>query len=122
RLLDTARAATATDVEALHDDRLTYIGFGDDQRIDVEVMVVFCVRNCGLERLLNRIGDPLTRERQIGKSRIHLLAADHARNKVQLLRADAQRTGNSLRFVVLELTGSFSLAHRYFLFDFLSAP
>jgi hypothetical protein len=52
RLLDAA-ARPRPRVEALHDERLADIGLGDDERVDVEVMVVLGVGDRAFERLLD---------------------------------------------------------------------
>ncbi len=109
-------------METLHGDRLTNIGFGDDQLIDVEVMVVLGVCDCRFQGLLDRAGDALAGEFEISESALDLLAADERGNQVELLGADADRARNGLRLVVLEPTFGFCLAQRYFLFAFLSAP
>ena len=122
RLLDTRRTAAATSVETLHDDRLADIGLGDDQAVDVEIVVVLSVGDCRFQRLLDGAGDALAREFQFGQSALDLLAADQRSNQVELLGADADRARNCLRLVVLEPAFGFCLAHGYFLFAFLSAP
>ena len=71
---------------------------------------------------LTALGDALARELQVGERRRDLLAADQARHEVELLRAHPNRAGNRSRLVVLELARGLWLAHRYFLFAFLSAP
>ena len=109
-------------METLHDDRLADIGLSDDQRVDVEVMVIFCVGDRGLERLLDCLGATLARELELGESAVHLLAADERSKQVELLGADADRARDSLRLVILQPAFGFSLTHRYFLFAFLSAP
>ena len=95
---------------------------GYDQRIDIEVVIVLGVRNCRFQRLLHGAGDALAREFQVVQRSRHLLAANHGGNQVQLLRADADRTQDGTRLVVSKPARSFGLAHRYFLFAFLSAP
>ena len=109
-------------METLHDDRLANIGFGDNQLVDVEVMVVLGVCNRGFERLLDGRCDTLAGEFQVSESALYLLAADQRGNQVELLRADAQRTCYGLRLIVLEPAFGFCLANDYFLFAFLSAP
>lgn len=122
RLLDTAGATTATSMEPLHDDRLADIGFRHDQCIDIQVVVVFRVGDCRFQRLLDRAGNPLGREFEIGKRCRDLLAADQRGNQVELLRADTDRAQYGARFVISKPARSFGLAHDYFLFAFLSAP
>ena len=85
-------------------------------------MVVFSVGDRRLERLANGAGNTLAGEFQLSESALDLLAADERGYQVELLGADTDRAGDCLRFVVLEPAFGFCLAHRYFLFAFLSAP
>src|SRR5690606_20758285 len=87
------------------------IGFGDDQRIDVEVMVIFGIGDCRLEGLLHRAGDTLARELKLCKRAIDLLATDHGGNQVELLRADAEGAGYCLRLIVAQPAFGLCLRH-----------
>src|SRR5262245_48203194 len=109
-------------METLHDNRFADKGFRDDEGVDVEVMIIFRVGDSRLQRLADRARDTLAGEFQVGERSRHLLAADERGNKVQLLRADADRAEDRTRLVVSKPARSFGLAHRYFLFAFLSAP
>ena len=122
RLLDAAGTTATAGMKALHRDRLADISLGDDQRIDVEIMVVLGVGDGAFQRLLDRLGDPLAREGQVRECGVDLLAADHLRDEVQFLRADTDRPGDRSRLVLRQPTFGFGLAHCYFLFAFLSAP
>src|SRR5690606_3610554 len=122
RLLDAAGTTTTARMEALHDDRLADIGLGDDECIDIEVMIVLGIGNSRLQRLLDGAGNALAREFEIVQRRLHLLAADERGNQVQLLRADPYRTRDGTSLVISKPARSFGLAHCYFLFAFLSAP
>ena len=62
------------------------MGLGDDQVVDLEVMVVFGVGDRGLQTLLDVDSDPLARKLQIGKCGRSLPAADQLRDKIKLLR------------------------------------
>src|SRR5690606_39794649 len=93
-LLDPVCTTATTSVEALHDDRLADKGLSHHQRVHIEIVVVFGISNCRLERLLYRTCNALTRKFQVGKRARYLLAADKRGNKVQLLRADADRAKN----------------------------
>jgi hypothetical protein len=55
-------------MEALHDDRLADIGFGDDQRIDIEVVIVLGVGDGDSSVFLTGAGDALAREFEIGSA------------------------------------------------------
>ncbi|MCY1301745.1 hypothetical protein D9M70_513750 [compost metagenome] len=122
RLFDARCTAATTGVEALHDDRLANVSFCNDERIDVEIVVVLCVCDGRFKGLLDRFCNALARELEFGQSALDLLAADHRGNQVELLGADADRARNCLRFIILQPAFGFCLAHCYFLFAFLSAP
>src|SRR5690606_5305113 len=105
------RPSTATRHEALHDERIAHEGFGNDERVGIETMVVFGVGDGALEHLLHLAGDALVAEFEIGQSPLDLLATDQLRDEVQLLRADAQHAQDSLGLVILESALSLWLAH-----------
>lgn len=102
RLFNAGCTTTATSVETLHGDGLANIGLGDDESVDVEVMVVFRIGNRRFERLLDGPCDALAGEFELGESAINLLATDKSGNQVQFLGADAERTGNGLSLIVLQ--------------------
>src|SRR6185312_677776 len=103
--------ATATRQEALHHQSIADIGLGNHESIGVESVIVLGIGHCALEGLLDRPRDALARERELGERLVHLLAADHLGNEVQLLRAGAQQAENGFRFVVLERALGLRLAH-----------
>lgn len=72
-------------METLHGDRLADIGLGDDEGVDVEIMVVFRVGDCRSERLLDSRSNALAGEFELGESAINLLATDKSGNQVQFL-------------------------------------
>ena len=74
-----ADVAAATGHEALHDQAVADIGLGDDQRVGVEAVIVLGIGDGALERLLDRAGDALVREGELGERLVDLLAADHLR-------------------------------------------
>ena len=84
---------------------------GDDQVVDIEVMVVFRVGDRGFEALLDVDRDALARELQVGERRRRLLAADQRRDEIELLRADAQHPGNGLRLVLAALEDAIATQH-----------
>jgi hypothetical protein len=99
RLLDARRATAAAGMKALHDDGLTHISLGNNQRIDIEIVVVLGVCDRRFKRLLDGRGDALARKLKLGQRLVNLLAADESSDQVELLRADAKRAGDCLRFV-----------------------
>ena len=76
RLHDFAETATGTRTTALHDQVFANPCFGDDQLVNVQVVVVLGVRDCGLQALLDVLRDTLVRESQVGQSLLDFLAAD----------------------------------------------
>src|SRR5690606_12118844 len=111
RLLDARRTAATASGETLHDERIAHIGFGNDEGVGVQAMVVFGIGDGALEHLLHLAGDALVAEFEIGQSPLDLLATDQLRDEVQLLRADAQHAQHSLSLVILESALSLWLAH-----------
>lgn len=83
-LFNARRATAATSVKTLHDDRLADIGLGDDQRVDVEIVVVLSVGDRRFERLLDGACDALAGELQLSECALDLLAADSRSNQVEL--------------------------------------
>ena len=100
RLHDACRTATSARRKTLHHDAVADMGLGDDQIVDLEVVVVLGVRDRRFQALLDVDRDPLALELQVGERRRHLLAADQSGDEIQLLRADAQHLGNGLRLIV----------------------
>jgi hypothetical protein len=84
--------------ETLHDDRLADIGLGDDQRVDVEVVVVLGIGDRRFQRLLD-VEAMRLREKVRSASAARPSCRGSWRNQVQLLRADAD-AGNGTRLVV----------------------
>src|SRR5215510_5230905 len=109
RLENLARAAAG--VETLDHQALADMGLGDDQVVDVELVVVLGVGDRRLQALAHVLGDSLARELEIGERRRDLLAADQLGQQVELLRAHAQHLGDRLRLVLGERAGMALLAH-----------
>src|SRR5690606_13366593 len=111
RLLDPRRFTATTCSETLHDKRIAHEGFGNDEGVGVQAMVVLGIGDGALEHLLHLASDALVAEFEIGQGLLNLLATDQLRDEVQLLRADAQHAQDSLSLVVLESALSLWLAH-----------
>src|SRR6202166_336070 len=109
---DTARAATAARCETLHDDAVADMRLGDDQIVDIEVVIVLGVGDRRFQALLDVDRDPLARELQIGERGRSFPAADQLRDKIKLLRARPQHPGNCLGLVVREDPFALWFAHR----------
>src|SRR3954451_23285341 len=112
RLDDPRRAAARTGREALHRDRLADARLGDDQRVDIEVVVVLGIGDRGREHLVNVLGHRLGRELQDVQRFLDLAAADQARDQVELARRAANGVADGQRFLVADLTGCNRLAHQ----------
>jgi hypothetical protein len=110
-LQDARAAAPGTGVETLEDQRLADEGLLHDEVVHVEVVVVLGVRDGAFEALADLRGDPLARELEIGERSRDLLAADHLRDQVELLRGNAEHPGDGLGLVVRKRAGGSDLAH-----------
>ena len=88
------------------------MSLGNDKIVDVELVIVFSVRNGGLQALAHILGDALAREFQIGERGRDLLAADQARDEIEFLRADPEHPGDRLSLVLGEAALVRFLAHR----------
>src|ERR1700691_2079457 len=84
----------------LDEQRLADMRLDNDATVDIEVVIVLRVRDRRFQTLANVAGDALARKFEIGERGRDLLAADQLRQKVQLLRAYAQRAGDGHRLVV----------------------
>jgi hypothetical protein len=73
RLLDPAHASAGPRVKPLHHKIFAHESFGDDQLIDIETVVVLCIRNRRLQRLFHILGDTLVRKGEIGQSLLTFL-------------------------------------------------
>src|SRR5665648_285419 len=120
-LIDARGPAARSRAKPLQDHVLAHIGLGDDQRVDIEVVIVLGVGNGRLQRLLHVLGDALTRKSQIGERAIDLLAPDQLGKQVELLRAHANVPGHGLRLAVFERALALRLAHYFVLFALRSA-
>src|SRR5436190_341521 len=105
------RAAAAARVETLHDKSPADRRFLDIEPVDIELVVVLGVGDRRLEYLPYILRDAAAREGQLGQSVRRVLAADRLRDKVQLLRAAAQRAQKRGGFIVGETAGGGLLAH-----------
>src|SRR5258708_25542047 len=112
RLYDAGGAAAAPRLEALHDQALADGGFGHDQAVDVEIVVVLGVGDGRVQRLADVLGDALLGEGELVDGGRRLLAADRGGHEVELARADADGAQHGLGLVVRLAAGSGWLAHR----------
>ena len=87
------------------------MSLGDDEIVDIEVMIVFRVCDRGFQTLAHIARDALARKFELGERRRHLLAANELGEKIELLRADPQRARHRLGLVVGEIAIAFFLAH-----------
>ncbi len=119
--VDARRTAAGAGRETLHHQVLAHEGLGHDQVVDVEVVVVLGVGDGRVQRLADVLGDALVAEFQLVQRALDLEAADRLSDEVQLAGAGAQGAHLGHRFDGLQPTFFGLLAHRYFLFAFLSA-
>src|ERR1700720_2542859 len=111
RLTNAPGASPRARAKPLQDHRVADVGRGDDQIVDIEIVVILGVGDRALEGLLDIEGAPLAGKLEIGESLLNLLAADQLRQKIQLLRADPQHPGDRLGFIVLQRARRFLLGH-----------
>src|SRR4051794_870395 len=112
RLDDPRRAAARTGREALHRDRLADARLGDDERVDVEVVVVLRIGDRRGENLADILGHSLGRELEDVERFLDLAAADEAGDQVQLARRTADRRADGERFLLAHLARCSLLAHQ----------
>ena len=92
-------------------DRAANFGLGDDQAVDVQLVVVLGVGDGAFQRLLHGHRDAALGEGQ-GRNRFgSATATDQASHQVQLARADADIPRHRLRFGLREGAGVLRLAH-----------
>src|ERR1044072_6970111 len=118
RFDDAAGAAAGARREPLHRDRLADARLGDDERVDVEIVVVFGIADRGGEHLPDVPGHRLGREAQYVERLAGLLAADQGRDQIELLRRAADLAADRQRLILGDSAGGFLLAH--YLLPFLS--
>src|SRR6185312_15807404 len=104
------------------DHVLADAGLGDDEIVDVEVVVVLGVGDGAFQHLLDLMRDAARRELQLGERSLDALAADGLRHQVQLARAGADVAADGRGLGVREDAGARFLAHQSALFAFLSPP
>jgi len=95
----------------LDHQRLADMRFGDDEIVDVEIVIVLRIGDRGFETFAHVAGDALAREFEVGERGRDLLAADKLGEKVELLRADPQHAGNRLRLGVGQRALALFFAH-----------
>ena len=106
-------AAAAARVEALDHQRLADMGLGDDEFVDVEVVIVFGIGDRQLQALAHILGDALARKFEIGERARDLLAADHLRDKIEFLRRHPDHPGHRLGLIFGEASFACALAHDF---------
>src|SRR5262245_34012296 len=87
------------------------MGLGDDEFVDVEVVIVFGVCDRRFQALADILGDALVRKLQISERTRDLLSTNELRNEVELLRGNPQHLAHSLGLVLVEVSLALALAH-----------
>ena len=98
-------------MEALHRDRLANRGLADDERVDIEIVVVLGIGDGRSQHLARVDRHGLLAELKNVQRIAGLLAADQPRNQVQLLCRTADLRADRQRLIVGNPTGSFWLRH-----------
>ena len=111
RLEDAGRFPASTRVETLHGDGLANAGFGNDQRVNIQIMVVFRIGDRRGENLarINRHG--LLRKGQNVQRVFDTATTDQGGNQVQLLGGTTNGGANRKRLVVSDAAGGGLLTH-----------
>src|SRR6185503_1578464 len=68
--------------------------FGDDEIVDIEIVIVFGIGNSGLQNLLHFARDALARKRERGESGFGGLPPNRLRHKFELARTGADVAAN----------------------------
>ena len=102
----------ARDLVPLDHQRLADMSLGNDEIVDVEIVIVLRIGDRRFQALAHVAGDALAREFEIGERGRYFLAANELRQQIELLRADPQHAGNRLGLVVGERALALFLAHR----------
>jgi len=98
-------------VETLHGDRLADRRLGDDESVDVEVVVVFRVRDRRSEDLARVLGHRLLGEGQDVHRVFDLAAADQGGDEVELLGGTTNGGADRKSFLLADAAGCCLLAH-----------
>src|SRR3546814_499585 len=120
RLQDLGATAAGAGMEAPHHQTLADTGFGDDQTVDVKLVVVLGIGDRRLQDLADVLGDAPLGEGQFRQGRLDPLAADQTGDHAELAGADPDVPPHGHRLVLAEAGFARLLAHGYF-FAFLSA-
>src|SRR5262249_62386779 len=115
RLENPSRTAASARAEALEHQRLAHVRLGDDEIVDVEVVIVLGVGDRRLQALAHFFGDALARKLEVGERGRGLLSADERGEKIELLRRDPQHAGDRLGLVLGEAALALAFAHGFVL-------
>src|SRR5262249_8383572 len=111
RLENASNTAAAAWCESLDHERFADMRLGDDEIVDVEIVVVLSIRDRRFQALAHVPGDALARKLKVGERARNLLTADQLRDEVELLRRDPQHLAHSLGLVFAEVPFALALAH-----------
>src|SRR6202020_136282 len=92
-LLDGRGTAAATGMETLHVHAAANLSQLDDELVDVELMIVFSIRDRAFQRLFDLLGDAALAEGEISQSAPGRQVTDRCRDQVQLARANPHIAG-----------------------------
>src|SRR5579863_7834502 len=112
RFENPARTATAARCKTLHHDAVADMRLGDNQIVDIEIVIVLGIGDRRFQALLDVDRDPLARKLQIGERSRSLPAADQLCDEIELLRAHPQHSGDRLGLVIGEAPFALWFAHR----------
>lgn len=95
-----------------------YVSFCYDQFVDIQVVVVFSIGNCGLKIFFYVCGDMFVRESQVGQSFFNFFVVDYVSNQVQFLWGSMEYVQFCYCFVICYVVGVFCFVYDLFLFCF----
>src|SRR5262249_26859292 len=111
RLKNSSDTAAAARGEALDHQRLADMRLGDNEFIDVQVMVVLGICDRRFQALAHILGDALVRKLDVGERACDLFAADQLRDEVKLLRRNPQHFAHSPGLVLAYVSLTLAFAH-----------
>lgn len=108
---DMADASSRARFPSFHRDRFTDMGSGDDEGIDIEVVIIFSVGDGRLKDFAHGPGDSLGREMQDIQGFLDGLRANRCSDEVELAGTGPQQAPDGKGFIILKATGMGLFAH-----------
>src|SRR6516164_6414553 len=110
-LHDPRRSPAASGMETLQHERPARGGLFDKEAIDIELMIVFGIRDCRLQHLFYVARYTAPGKGQLRQCRRSSFSADGLRDEVELARARTETPHNRGSLVLIEPARGCLLAH-----------